>query len=226
MANSKNSIGLLLFCLCAFVFQARAQDEFGTSMEVKVSKKIIKGLQFSLEEEFRLRENMGTTDRFSTTAELSYKVIDYLKIGGAYNLINYNHEKKGWEIRHRYYFYATGSYTFNRFTLSLRERFQSTYRVGVEETAKRANPKLYLRSKLEIEYDIRKSPFEPYASVELYNTLNDPQKNEIDRVRYTGGCKYKLNKQHALQLYYRYVSYADDEENSKHLIGLGYSFKF
>lgn len=224
----KNKILIIvyLFFGCACLFPAGAQDEFGASLEVKVTKKIVKGLQFSLEEEFRMRENLGETDRFSTTAELSYKVIDYLKVGGAYNLIRYNHETKGWETRHRYYFYATGSYRFNRFTLSLRERFQSTYRVGVEETAKRANPKHYLRSRLGVEYDIRRSPFEPFLSVEFYHTLNDPQKNELDRVRYTAGCTYKLNKQHALELYYRYVSYADDEDNSKHLIGLGYSFKF
>lgn len=218
---------LFLFLFAGFlIYPAKAQDDFGGSVEVKVSKKIIKGLSFSLEEELRMRDNFQAVDRFSTIAELSYKLNNYLKFGGAYNLINYNHPTKDWETRHRYYVYATGSYQLDRFTFSLRERFQSTHRVGVSETAKRANPKYYLRSRLDVEYNIRKSPFEPYASVELYNTLNDPQGNGVDRIRYTGGCKYKLNKQHALQLYYRYISYTDDDDYSKHMIGMGYSFKF
>ncbi|MCS2892630.1 DUF2490 domain-containing protein [Parabacteroides faecis] len=204
-----------------------AQDDLGSSLSAEITKRIIPGLNLSLEEDFRLRDNLSEVDRFSTTLELSYKPWKFLKLGGAYNLINYNHETKGWEVRHRYYFFATGSYRINRFTVSLRERFQSTYRVGVKETSKRANPKLYLRSRLEVEYDIRNCKFEPFASVELYNTLNDPQGNKMNKLKYTAGSKYKLNKRNSLQLYYRYVNFKDDDEgNGKHMIGLGYSYKF
>ena len=217
-----------LFALCLLAGSSlRAQNDFGSSLSVDVTKKIVPGLNLSLEEEFRLRDNLSETDRFSTTLDLSYKPWKFLKLGGAYNLINYNHETKGWEVRHRYYFYATGSYRFDRFTVSLRERFQSTYRVWIKETSKRANPKLYLRSRLEVEYDIRNCKFEPYASVELYNTLNDPQGNKMNKLRYTAGSKYKLNKRNSLQLYYRYINFKDDDEgNGKHMIGLGYSYKF
>ncbi|GGJ88270.1 DUF2490 domain-containing protein [Parabacteroides faecis] len=204
-----------------------AQDDLGSSLSADITKRIIPGLNLSLEEDFRLRDNLSEVDRFSTTLELSYKPWKFLKLGGAYNLINYNHETKGWEVRHRYYFFATGSYRINRFTVSLRERFQSTYRVGVKETSKRANPKLYLRSRLEVEYDIRNCKFEPFASVELYNTLNDPQGNKMNKLKYTAGSKYRLNKRNSLQLYYRYVNFKDDDEgNGKHMIGLGYSYKF
>ena len=204
-----------------------AQDDLGSSLSADITKRIIPGLNLSLEEDFRLRDNLSEVDRFSTTLELSYKPWKFLKLGGAYNLINYTHETTGWEVRHRYYFFATGSYRINRFTVSLRERFQSTYRVGVKETSKRANPKLYLRSRLEVEYDIRNCKFEPFASVELYNTLNDPQGNKMNKLKYTAGSKYKLNKRNSLQLYYRYVNFKDDDEgNGKHMIGLGYSYKF
>jgi len=217
---------VLIFICFLFVSHVMAQDEFGSSMSVEVTKKILPGLNISLEEDFRLRDNLQTVDRFSTTVELSYRFNPFIKVGGAYNLINYNHPKKDWEVRHRYYFYATGTYRIDRFTLSLRERFQSTYRVGVSETATRANPKLYLRSRLQVEYDIRKCKFEPFASIELYNTLNDPQKNELDRLRYTVGSKYKLTKKSEFNLFYRYISFTDEEENSSHMIGLGYSYKF
>ncbi|MDR2920888.1 MAG: DUF2490 domain-containing protein [Tannerella sp.] len=203
-----------------------AQEEWGTSTSVCVSKKISK-VSIALEEEFRLRENFSTADRFSTSLDLSYKPWKYLKVGGAYNLINHNHETKGWEVRHRYYFYATGNYSFNRFNISLRERFQSTYRAGVKETAKRANPKLFLRSRLKLEYDIKKSKLEPYASVEFFSPLNDPVDNSMDKIRYTAGTNYKLNKRNKLDFFYRYNNFMDDDDiGGQHVIGLGYSYSF
>lgn len=206
---------------------ASAQDDFGSILSIDVTKKIVKGVYISFEEEFRTRSDFGKIDRFSHALELSYKPVKYLKVGGAYNLINFNHEKKGWEIRHRYYFYATGSVSVGRFGFSLRERFQSTKRQGVEETAKRANPKLYLRSRLKVDYDIPKSKFEPFVSVELFNTLNDPQENKMDRWRGIAGTSFKLNKKNTFQVYYRYTNYKDDDDDTDiHQIGAGYSFKF
>lgn len=86
------------------VNQLSAQDDLGSSLSVDITKKIIPRLNLSLEEDFRLRDNLSEVDRFSTTLELSYKPWKFLKLGGAYNLINYNHDTKGWEVRHRYYF--------------------------------------------------------------------------------------------------------------------------
>jgi hypothetical protein len=223
--NLKKAIPVLsawISCMTLF-----AQDDVGSILSVDVTKKVIKGLSLTFEEEYRTRDNFGETDRFSHALELGYKPFKFLKVGGAYNLINFNHEKKGWEIRHRYYFYATGSLKAGRFNLLLRERFQSTYRQGVKESAKRANPKFYLRSRVKAEYDIPKCKFEPFASVELFNTLNDPQKNKTDRWRGIVGTEFKLNKRNSFQVYYRYTNYTDEEEDSNtHLIGAGYSFGF
>ena len=214
-------------CLVGFLscISLAAQDDFGSILSADVTKKIAKGLNINFEEEFRTRSNFSEIERFSHILEVSYKPFKFLKTGGAYNLMNYNHEK-GWEIRHRYYFYATGSLDAGRFSFSLRERFQSTKRQGVAQTAKRANPKLYLRSRLKADYNIRKSKFTPYATFELFNTLNDPQKNGVNQWRGVAGTDYKLNKNNVLALYYRYTNYTDDEEINKHLFGISYSFKF
>ena len=72
------------------VNQLSAQDDLGSSLSVDITKKIIPRLNLSLEEDFRLRDNLSEVDRFSTTLELSYKPWKFLKLGGAYNLINYN----------------------------------------------------------------------------------------------------------------------------------------
>ena len=218
---------ITIIILLLSVLPLTAQDNLENSFSIELSKKIFPKFTIALEEDFRLRDNFQEIDRFSTTLEISYRVCNHLKAGGAYNLINYNHPSKDWETRHRYYFYLTGSYKLRRFMFSLRERFQSTYRVHVKETAKRANPKLYLRSRLKVEYDIRRSAFEPFASIEWYNTLNNQQGNSMDRLKYIIGSCYKLNKKNALQLYYRYVNFTDDDEsNGKQMLGLGYTHKF
>jgi opacity protein-like surface antigen len=217
-----------IICLIGFLccLPVSAQDDFGSILSADVTKKITKGLNINFEEEFRSRSNFSEIERFSHALEVSYKPFNFLKAGGAYNLINFNHYKKGWEIRHRYYFYSTGSVEVKRFTFSLRERFQSTKRQGVEQTNTRANPKLYLRSRLKADYNIRKSKFTPYASVEFFNTLNDPQKNSMNQWRIVAGVDYKLNKKNNIELYYRYHNYSEEDEIDIHFLGIGYSFKF
>ena len=215
-----------ILCLLLICFSGAAQDDFGSILSVDVTKKIVKKMNVTFEEEFRTRSNFSEAERFSHLLEANYKPLSFLKIGGAYNLMNFNHEKKGWEIRHRYYFYAMGSWDAGRFTFSLRERFQSTKRQGVPQTATRVNPKLYLRSRLKAEYNIRKSKFTPFASFELFNMLKDPQKNTMNQWRGVAGMDYKLNKKNALQFYYRYTNYTDEDETDKHLFGMAYSFKF
>lgn len=199
-------------------------SDFGVWSSVGAEKTILPGLEASVEGEFRTRNDLGTVDRYAGELGLSYKVCKFLKIGGAYSYIRFNHEKRGWENGHRYNLFATGSYKWNRFTLSLRERYQHTYRKGVSSTQKRANPKDVLRSRLQLAYDIRKSPLKPYASMELYHTLNDPQDNGLEKIRYTIGTDYKLTKKHVFQVYYRFQ---DDRSGDadKHVLGVGYTFK-
>lgn len=91
------------------------------------------------------------------------------------------------------------------------------------------NPKHYhkLRSRLAVSYDIRKSKFEPFAELEMFNDLMN--KMAVDKIRYTLGTDYKLSKTSKLSVYYRYQDEAssdDDDESGGHVIGLGYSFDF
>ena len=220
----KKSIGILFGLISCL--SIAAQDDFGSILSADVTKKIVKGLNVNFEEEIRTRSNFSEIERFSHAFDINYKPFKFLKIGGAYNPINYNHEKRGWELRHRYYFYTTGSLEAKRFTISLRERFQSTKTQGLAKTATRANPKNYLRSRLKAEYNIKNSKFTPFAFVELFNTLNNPRKNEMDEWRFAAGVDCKLDKKNAVSLYYRYQNYTDDDEMNIHYFSIAYSFKF
>lgn len=231
---------------------AYAQSDWGGSYNLEFSKKITPKFSVSLEGEYRTRNNFRSTDRFETTIDASYKLNQMLKVGASYTLINYDAPKnkfRDWEIRHRWSAYLVASYEVNRFKFSLREKFQQTYRMGVpasetdstfnvedatweEYTKERANPKKILRSRLQISYNIRKSKFEPYASIELSNLINDPYDNGLSRIRYTIGTDYKLDKKNVVTLFYRFNNEreknrsGDETEPNSNYIGVGFSHKF
>jgi len=211
---------IIAFC-CLQVLQA--QDDWGGQVSVEISKKIIRKVTLSFEEEFRLHKNFGRADRFSHSLDLSYKPYKFLKGGISYNLLNYYDLQDGWDYRHRYNVYVTGDKSFGRFNVSLRERLQGTHR---PQQISDHNPKWYLRSRLEVEYDIKDCHFEPFASAEMYYSLNDPDptNKSINRWRFIAGTKYNINKDNTLQLYYRYTNYADGDDDNGHMICIGYSF--
>lgn len=149
--------------------------EFGGRLSVSVDKKLARGLHVSLEEEIRMDNNFGSFDRFHTTLGLSYKVNDYLKLGVGYAMINpYSSSNSAFKSsRHRLMLDATGSLRFGDWRLSLRERFQATYRSGDMNEYQNPRTALTLKSRLKLSYKgLRR--LEPYAYVELRNTLNAP----------------------------------------------------
>jgi opacity protein-like surface antigen len=191
-----------------------ADNGLWTSVEIK--KKLNYGLSLSLSEEYKMRDNFSNTDKFETTIDLSWKALSFLKGGIAYCRIDYNHPPNSnpteyWELRHRYIAYVVGSYDIGRFSLSLREKFQQTNRVGVVANVNRSNPTNVLRSKFEVDYNIRKSPFTPYASVEVYYALNEPDGVQdpaatkmVSEIRNAIGVEYSIKKNLAIDAGYLY----------------------
>ena len=146
---------------------------------------------------------------------------------------------KYWGTRHRFNVsFTLDKKLFGDFKFSLRERWQYTYRPehvvserwsyldnaydGKEKTYS-AKGKNVLRSRLQLEYDKKGLNVTPYAHVELFNAWS------LQKIRYTAGLDWKLSKQHSLGAFYRYQDVRDDDddmESNRHLIGLGYKFKF
>ena len=151
-----------------------------------------------------------------------------------------------WGSRHRLFLQLSGSLKAGNFNFSLRERWQYTYRPEVQDKKynfkwdEDANDNAYisgytmepvkgkgknaLRSRLQINYDIPRCKFEPFANVEMFN-----DDGGIAKMRYQIGTDYKVKKRHVFSLTYRYQtvkSNDDDNEANCHMIGLGYKFKF
>lgn len=93
------------------------------------------------------------------------------------------------------------------------------------EKEKKAKDKHYLRSRLQLEYNIDRCPWTPYVSYELSNNLGEQM--DLDKTRLTVGAEWKITKKHRLDLAYLYEDgYDDDSSTNHHVISVGYKFKF
>ena len=249
MRTTKIIATVLLAAMC---LPLSAQSEAGLLVSAEAEKQVNKKLSFGIEAEMRTRNNLKTMDRWKFGIGAEYKLTSWLKANAGYNLLNqnyredYNYKSSGalnkwrpsyWGIKHRVYASLTGSYKFsNNIKLSLRERWQYTYRPEKtvqrwdyddeewEDKVRSATGKNQLRSRFEIAYDKKHALLTPYANVELYNSL------AIEKIRYTVGTDIRLNKQHSLGVFYRFQDMknvdADDYDPDMHYIGLGYKFTF
>ena len=229
-----------------FALMGMAQD-FGLWTSAGVKKSLNSKLSIEAEGEFRTQDGLSKVDRWTIGAGLDYKIASFLKFDAGYKYIYGYKEsettKKGnivssyWQSRHRVFASLTGKVEWNRFEFSLRERWQYTYRPSQsvakydgDDGSQKADEyisgkcKHVLRSRLEVEYNIKKCPITPYVSCELYNLMGDGWDHE--KTRWTVGGQYKINKKHALDIFYRYQDESDDDENSGHAIGIGYVYKF
>lgn len=224
-------------------------SDFGLWFDAGAEKKLGKQWSLSLDLGYRSRSDARITDRMSAGLAAEYKFTKWLKAGAGYDLLYDHrepkvtyHKKSGtvnkitpayWGLRHRFHFDLTGDVDLGRFNFSLRERYQYTYRPVAsqkkydtdtqewEDVKSKGNH--LLRSRLQVEYNIKHCPVDPFASVELFHG-----KGGLQKTRYTGGLEWKITKQHALKLAYRYQATHedDDDEPDRHVVSLSYGFKF
>jgi len=225
-------------------------DDAGLSLTAGVGHKLTKKISLGAEVGFYSRNNFRTADRVDLGVEMGYKLLPWLKASANYKLLfdnnaehltynddgSYNNWRPSyWGARHRFRVSLTGSLDIQRVTLSLRERWQYTYRPakntrnfdfddGEWETVEvRGKGKHVLRSRLQADWDIPHCKFDPFASGELYHGWS------LIKYRVIAGVNYKIKKTHYLQAFYRYqhiLHEEDDDDANIHLIGLGYTFKF
>ena len=247
----KQLIASLLLLLYSALFPTLSHaDDAGLVLSVEASHKLKKGLNVDLEGEFRSRNNFRTADRVSLGAGINYKLLSWLKAGASYELLIDNNPEKltyqehgeynnwrpsYWGLRHRFNVSLTASRKVKRVELSLRERWQYTYRpskvvdnfdfdeVMWEDNEVRGKGKNVLRSRFQLEWDIPKCKYDPFASVEFHTT------DRLEKTRFIVGVAHSIKKTHEFKLFYRYQTvnrHGDDDESDIHMLGLGYTYKF
>lgn len=240
----------IAFPMKAEQFDGKEGNDFALWMTVGAEKKFNKKWSMGVEFEYRMHDNIeagkgwGAPNRWSIAIGADYKPWSWLKLDAGYKFIRdhslpeWNEKDQEeteayWGSKHRVYASATGSYKVGNVKFSLRERWQYTYRCEVPDVTYdwehdrlepvKAKGKHVSRTKLQISYSKKKAWYEPYISYELYAA------KKWDKMRYTAGCEFKINKHNAVDVFYRFQDVNKDDnynDRDSHIIGIGYLFKF
>lgn len=246
---------LSLLLLLAFPLTISAQEDtndFGLWTGFSAEKKLNKQWTVNAEAEYRLRDDWGSTDRWSVGLSVDYRIIKGLKASAGYEYIDDHEQKytwhtdgtpnkyaKYWRPRHRVHVDLAGSLNAGRWKFTLRERWQYSYkpekilegRYDFDKDRNDGKQKIYggkaaniLRSRLKAEYNIRHTPLTPYAYAEIYNRWY------LSRERVAAGLEWEINKHMQLDTYYLFQHNKDDDEGkpdtNQHIIGIQYTVKF
>jgi hypothetical protein len=201
-----------------------AQNNPSTWLELEFSKKVIRNLKIEFNPELRLFGDFKM-DTYVLEGGLSYKLHKYLTVAGYYRYENQWDYKnstgayKGQVSSKRIAFDAKSQFDLSRFGFQFRLRYTN----GADFDQTTDDKASYFRYRAKIDYDIKGSKLVPYISVEAFHDLN--LKN-VDKVRYTLGGAYPINKNDELSLFYRLQDYSETDKESMDIIGIGYSLKF
>lgn len=224
MLAAMTALALPMMARAQTLDYVRAEDEsdYGIRLSAGVDWNIIpKTLQLSWSEELRTVDGFEP-DKLYSSLGLDYRILPWLKAGAEYSFINTHSEKYGWRTRHRARLSIMGSYRSGRLTISLKETLQGTCKDYALNPFQEPRIDARLKSRVKFSYNIPDFHFDPYASVEIRNTLNavnaasftyDSTKDRwnataknysdiyIDRLRFVLGGTLKMRKAHELDIY-------------------------
>lgn len=163
------------------------ENDFTGRVGATLGYKPVKGLSLTLSEELRAGTLRKGFDRSNTSIGIEYSPFKRFDIIGEYTFSARLRDKKltdeqkldpdfvpDKECRMVHKGDLGLAYTFKMgyFRLQLREMVQCTFRQYDVDLKRKANPALYLRSRVKLSYHIPTLPLTPYAYFELFNTLN------------------------------------------------------
>jgi hypothetical protein len=238
---------IFILVLASIPFTGMAQsDDFGVYTSIDIVKTVSNRLCIGAGAEYRSHDNAKTTDRYSFGISADYKLSPWLSVGAGYDLLKDNIEKysysetlipqkyvKYWRPRHRFHVDFTGKLSYKNIRMSLRERWQYTYRpqktvdgqydygIGGDDDVAVIYPGAgdnVLRSRVKLEY-VNRTFITPYASVEMYNGW------EVEKMKYIVGTDFNVSAMHKFSLYYMYQAVSTSDPNI-HVVAAGYKFSF
>ncbi|MFT5336873.1 MAG: putative porin [Luteibaculaceae bacterium] len=207
MSNTiKIALGVLL-ALVFFVPESQAQEEgnyytvrdLESWMGIKVKYKLNKQWGFSLEHQYRLKDNARVLDQKFTEFGIKRKIGKQfsLAVAGRYLRSNDTEGKtQGMESHFRWNTDLGHTFEIHRFTIGSRIRYQRKQELQSEDLAEKS-----IRLKAGIGYNIKKWKLDPEFSTEIFNEMESLK--GLDKIRFTIGTSYKLKKFGAISGFYR-----------------------
>ena len=204
--------------------------DFGMWNTLSVEKKINKKLSLSIDEEFRLKENLSKINLFYTNLGVNYKLSKKLRASLIYRNTQKAMDDRGYDIKHRIMLdFVYKEKLSKKFVFQFRQRFQFENN-NIYSSRDGRYIESFLRSKFELGYNYSKD-LKAYLSEELRFQLHDPRNPESDyglhRFRTAMGIDYSLNSSHTVGIYYLIQNeIAVYKPNELFIMGLQYGFQF
>jgi hypothetical protein len=222
----------IITLLLLFPLLVEAQDSdinYWTTVDIK---KDLNKWELAGELELRGIGFFEKTQRASLQVEADYEIFKGVTLGASYMVMRfYDAKYDDYQTRNRYSLLITGKKKFGRISINLREKVELTtkdesdrIKENDEIDTYRINPELLWRNRLRISYNIPGIPMEPTVGAETFYQLNNPEGNELEKVRYTISLEYKLSKQHQFELFSHLNQEFLDDETDSYVIGLGYTY--
>lgn len=207
--QGRKALLLLLLSVLPLGYATAQENDFAIWSTWGVKHKFTPDLTLGGNIEFRTKDHLKETDRWGVALNASYQLSRVFKAEAGYEFHYRNRDEKGWQIRQRYSVGVAGTLQWQRFRLSLRERFQQTWNREVNE--------LHLRSLLKVAYVPSRGIISPYGSLEFYNNLNESPFFDLSRVRYRAGTEWKLSKRWGIDTY---LLYQWESNRNKYVLGV------
>ena len=206
MKMIRNSFLLLLICTLSAYSQ---QNDFQSWSSIKISKKIYKRTNLAVKEGIRFRENSSLISKNYTDIKISHRIkkTDF-EVSVGYRFSNDFDLDFISENKYRYYSDFSSKYKYKRFKISFRDRVQYQGNSSGFSTL--------FRQKLDVSYNVRKTPFEPFLQFEFFINMDE----EFEKLRYTIGFSQPIFKDLNADLFYR-IQQTFNTDNPENVFILG-----
>ena len=147
--------------------------DMGAHLSAGIDWSVIpKRLSLSFDEEIRFKDNFSNPGKAYSNVSLSCKLLPWLKAGADYSFIMARNSAGEWRTRHRAAGNLTASAKLGSIKVSLREKFQATFKEYDVNLYQSPQTEYSLKSRLKLEYNFLHSKWTPYFSAEMRNCLN------------------------------------------------------
>jgi hypothetical protein len=193
--------------------------------ETEIVKSISENWEISLGSKIQLEHNSTQIGEFDLEAGTSYKLFKYISLG-----LNYRYS----ESRNKDDEFISKNRIRAEIDANTRiRRFKADYRISFQnidddyfQTSDTSISRNILRNRIQLKYNIRKSPISAYTYLEHFGQLSDNNKYGI-KVKFALGLNYSINRNHNIKIYYR----IDKELNNSipyvyYYLGFCYEYNF
>jgi hypothetical protein len=193
---------------------------FAAEGELQLSKRT----SMILNGEVRMKDNMMQVGTMLAELGLEYEFNLKWRLATYYRFISRHRPDQSFQYRHRYYADLRYRHRAGRHDWVARVRFQQQFRYEELWSINLADDRSYLRPKLSYRYRLNRT-WRPFLAAEFYFPVTIRGVHHSDKMRFTAGTRYRINKQHSLSLYYM-IQHEVRVKNpvTDYVLGIGYAF--